>query len=163
MSAHLHFGGRSLARIQALQLLFQAEVCDRSVREVLRGAPCLEVGPLDPYAERLALGVEDSRDDLDAVIAARAENWSIGRMPAVDRNLLRIALYEMLSVSDVDVAVAIDECVELAKAYGTEESPRFVNGLLGRVADQIEAGENVVDVSHKLLDTRNRENNNVQD
>jgi N utilization substance protein B len=121
------------------------------------------VGPLDPYAERLALGVEDSRDDLDAVIAARAENWSIGRMPAVDRNLLRIALYEMLSVSDVDVAVAIDECVELAKAYGTEESPRFVNGLLGRVADQIEAGENVVDVSHKLLDTRKRENNNVQD
>jgi N utilization substance protein B len=65
-------------------------------------------------------------------------------MPAVDRNLLRIALYEMIAVDDVDVAVAINECVELAKAYGTEESPRFVNGLLGRVADQLAAGEDLL-------------------
>ena len=65
-------------------------------------------------------------------------------MPAVDRNLLRLALYEMLRVDEVDTAVAIDECVELAKAYGTDESSRFVNGLLGKVARRMEAGEDVV-------------------
>ena len=65
-------------------------------------------------------------------------------MNAVDRNLLRLALYEMLYVDEVDIAVTIDECVELAKAYGTDESSRFVNGILGRVTDDLDAGVDVV-------------------
>lgn len=65
-------------------------------------------------------------------------------MPAVDRNLLRLALFEILEMDAVDTAVAIDECVDLAKAYGTDESSRFVNGLLGKVARRLEAGEDVV-------------------
>ena len=65
-------------------------------------------------------------------------------MPAVDRNLLRLALYEMITQDDVAIAVTIDETVELAKAYGTDDSPRFVNGLLGRVADDLEAGVDVI-------------------
>jgi len=88
--------------------------------------------------------VEERLDELDAIIGTHAEGWALERMPMVDRNLLRIALYEMLWVPEVDVAVAIDECVELTKAYCSDETPRFANGLLGRVADELEAGEDVV-------------------
>ena len=92
----------------------------------------------------VALGADEVRPDLDAVISMRARGWSLSRLNAVDRNLLRLALYEMLLVDDVDVPITIDECVELAKAYGTDESSRFVNGVLGRVADDLEAGVDVV-------------------
>lgn len=139
-----HFGGRTLARSQALQLLFQAEANARAVLDVLDGEYALSQGPLDDYARRLALGADERRPELDAVIAVRSRGWSVARMNAVDRNLLRLALYEMLYVDEVDVAVTIDECVELAKAYGTDESSRFVNGILGRVADDLEAGVDVV-------------------
>lgn len=138
------FVGRTLARSQALQLLFQAEANERGVLEVLDGDYALSDGPLDDYARRLALGADEARPDLDAVIAQRSTGWSLARLNAVDRNILRLALYEMLHVDDVDVAVTIDECVELAKAYGTDESSRFVNGILGRVADDLDAGVDVV-------------------
>lgn len=144
-----HFGGRTLARSQALQLLFQAEANGRAVIEVLEGDYALSQGPLDDYARQLALGCDETRPDLDAVISMRSTTWSLSRMNAVDRNLLRLALYEMLNVDDVDVAVTIDECVELAKAYGTDESSRFVNGLLGRVADDLDAGVDVVAVARE--------------
>ena len=140
----MHFGGRTLARSQALQLLFQAEANSRSVIEVLDGDYALSEGPLDDYARRLALGADERRPDLDAVISARSTGWSLSRLNSVARNILRLALYEMLSVEEVDIAVSIDECVELAKAYGTDESSRFVNGILGRVADDLEAGVDVV-------------------
>ena len=140
-----NFGGRTLARSQALQLLFQAEATDRTVAEVLDGPYALSQNePLDEFAERLALGADDMRHDLDALIGATSTNWAVGRMPSVDRNLLRLALYEMLCVDEVAIAVTIDETVELAKAYGTDESSRFVNGLLGRVARRMEAGVDVV-------------------
>ena len=140
----MHFGGRTLARSQALQLLFQAEANSRSVIEVLDGDYALSEGPLDDYARRLALGADEQRPDLDAVISARTTGWSLARLNSVDRNILRLALYEMLNVDEVDIAVSIDECVELAKAYGTDESSRFVNGVLGRVTDDLEAGVDVV-------------------
>lgn len=139
-----HFGGRTLARSQALQLLFQAEANSRAVLDVLDGEYALSQGPLDDYARRLALGADECRPDLDAVIETRSTGWSVARMNAVDRNLLRLALYEMLNVDEVDVSVTIDECVELAKAYGTDESSRFVNGILGRVADDLDADVDVV-------------------
>ena len=149
--AGTHFGGRTLARSQALQLLFQAEATGRLVSEVLDGDFALDEGPLDDYARQLALGTDGMLHELDAVISQTSANWSVSRMPAVDRNLLRIALYEMLRVDEVDVAVAIDECVELEKAYGTEESPRFANGLLGVVADQLDAGKDPVEVAREQL------------
>lgn len=152
------FGGRTLARSQALQLLFQAEANRLSVEEVLAGEYALSEGPLDPYARELALGADAVCDDLDDIISMRSTSWSIGRMNAVDRNLLRIALYEILDVAEVDVAVAIDECVELAKAFGTDESSRFVNGLLGRVADDLDEGVDVIAVARAAaLERRARE------
>jgi N utilization substance protein B len=142
--AGTRFGGRTLARSQALQLLFQAEACGRTVNDVLEDSYAIDEGPLDDYATEVALGADAMLHELDAVIAVTSDNWSVSRMPAVDRNLLRMALYEMLEVDEVDTAVAIDECVELAKAYGTDESSRFVNGVLGKVARRMEAGEDVV-------------------
>ncbi|MBR3225251.1 MAG: transcription antitermination factor NusB [Atopobiaceae bacterium] len=137
------FGGRTLARSQALQLLFQAEALGRSVTEILSGPYALSKGPLDEYGERIALGADAMREELDAIISSSSTNWTIDRMPSVDRNLLRLAIYEMLEVDEVAVAVSIDESVELAKAYGTDESSRFVNGLLGKVASDLEGGVKV--------------------
>ncbi len=139
--------GRTLARSQALQILFQAEATERSVADVLNGPFALSEGPLDDYARQLALGTDEQRHDLDAVIGWASTNWSVSRMPSVDRNLLRLALFEMLDVEEVAIAVTIDETVELAKAYGTDESPRFVNGLLGRVASSLEKEEDVVEIA----------------
>lgn len=138
------FVGRTQARSQALQLLFQAEANGRTVEEILGGDFALSEGPLDDYGRELALGADAMRHDLDLVISMRSRSWSISRINAVDRNLLRLALYEMLEVEGVDVAVTIDECVELAKAYGTDESARFINGILGRVADALEAGNDPI-------------------
>lgn len=136
--------GRTRARSQALQLLFQAEAVGRSVEDVLRGEYALSDGPLDGYAVELALGVDGLRHDLDRIIARYSHAWSISRMPAVDCNLMRIALYEMICENSVGIPVAIDEAVELAKAYGSDDTSRFVNGLLGRVAADIEAGLDVL-------------------
>jgi N utilization substance protein B len=121
-----------------MQLMFQAEATGRSVPEVLGGPYALSEGPLDEFGERLARGAYEHQAELDDTIQRVSKNWSIGRMPSVDRNLLRIAVYEMLYVDEVAIAVTIDETVELAKLYGTDESSRFVNGLLGRVASELE-------------------------
>lgn len=137
--------GRTRARAQAMQLLFQAEACGRTVDDVLDGGEyALQDGPLDEYAELLARGASGLIPEIDRALGERSEGWEVPRMPAADRNLLRVAVYEMAVVSEVALAVTIDETVELAKAYGTDESPRFVNGLLGRLADDMEAGRDVL-------------------
>ena len=145
------FGGRTLARAQALQLLFQADVNNRTVEEVLSGDYAISDGPLDPYGQELALGVDSRRYAIDAVIRASSASWSLSRMPVVDRNILRLALYEMIEEDDITVAVAIDEAVELAKAFGTDESPRFINGVLGSIAADVNAGVDVYEKARRVL------------
>lgn len=153
----MRFGARTLARSQALQLLFQAEATGRLVADVLAGDYVLDfealVGddeqdaaawPLDTYAAELALGADGMLHELDRAIDDAALNWTVGRMPSVDRNLLRLAIYEMACTEGVATSVSINEFVELAKAYGTDESSRFVNGVLGRVAKRMDAGEDVL-------------------
>ena len=145
------FGGRTLARAQALQLLFQADINNRTVEEVLSGDFAISDGPLDPYGQELALGVDSRRYAIDAVIRASSASWSLSRMPVVDRNILRLALYEMIEEDDITVAVAIDEAVELAKAFGTDESPRFINGVLGSIAADVNAGVDVYEKARQVL------------
>ena len=147
---HHRFFGRTLARGQALQVLFQAEVCDRAVDDVLAGDYALSQGPIDEYGERLARGAGEHILELDDVLSGAARNWSLSRMSSTDRNLLRIALYEILYVDDVDPSVSISECVELAKAFGSsDESSRFVNGVLGRIVSDLEAGVDIADEARK--------------
>lgn len=88
------------------------------------------------YVRDLVEGVQSHHADIDALIVSYADKWTIERMPVIDRNLVRIALYELLWGQDIPVAVAINEAVELAKAFSTEDSGRFVNGLLGRIAEK---------------------------
>ena len=88
------------------------------------------------YAKLLAVGVRENREELDGFIAKLAEGWTLDRQPAVDRNILRLAIYEIKYMDSVPPIVAVDEAVELAKIYSTEESGRFLNGILGALARQ---------------------------
>ena len=127
---------RSKARKRALDLLFEAE---------LRGEPVLELldlrlvakpddaPPVPEYAAELVRGVQAHRDQIDELLATYAEGWTLDRMPAVDRNVLRIGAYELLWADDVPDGVAISEAVELVKDLSTDGSPSFVNGLLAKL------------------------------
>ena len=123
-------GSRREARERALELLYEAYAKGGKVAAVLAD---LAVSP-DPYAEELVRGVDDRTDEVDALISRFAKGWTIDRMPVMDRTLLRMAVYELIGQPDVPVAVVISEAVELAKRYSTEESGRFVNGVLSAVA-----------------------------
>jgi N utilization substance protein B len=124
--------GRREARERALELLYEAETKHTTCAAIVDALPV----PPDPYATALATGVDDELVTIDAVIADHAKGWTLERMPAVDRAVLRMATYELMQCPDVPVAVAISEAVELAQQFSTEESGRFVNGLLSTVAKQ---------------------------
>jgi N utilization substance protein B len=126
-------GPRRQARERALALLYEAEMKGCSLEEVLAGLPARA----DPYAERLARGVAEGRPRIDALLAEVARGWALERMPAVDRALLRLGVYELLEQPEVPAAVVIDEAVSLAGRYSTEDSGRFVNGVLATVASRL--------------------------
>jgi transcription antitermination protein NusB len=124
---------RSKARKKALDLLYETDLRGtdplQTVAERVIGAD----PPVPEYAVTLVEGVDANRPRIDEIIASYAEGWTLDRMPPVDRNVLRIGVYELLWRDDIPDAVAIDEAIELAKALSTEDSPRFVNGVLARI------------------------------
>jgi N utilization substance protein B len=127
---------RRHARLLALETLYEADVARHSAGDVLaRRLETLEAEPeVVEYARELLKGVLEHRRELDAIIQERASAFPLAQMAAKDRNILRLGLHEALHRSDVvPVKVAINEAVELAKLYGGENSPRLVNGVLGRV------------------------------
>lgn len=130
-------GARSTAREAALQMLFAIEAggadTDEVVRDFWRELPGDAEGR--PYADDAVRGVRATLTDLDKRITRASTNWRLERMTRVDRNLLRLGAWELVERGDVPRAVVIDEAVELAKRFGTEESGAFVNGVLDRVAD----------------------------
>jgi transcription antitermination protein NusB len=129
---------RRKARKRALDVLYEADLRDRNIVRTLDDYVARLESPRPehlPYAVSLVEGVASHLDRIDELIASYAEGWTIDRMPVVDRNLARIAVYELLYVDDVDDPVAITEAVELAKELSTDDSPRFLNGILGRIAD----------------------------
>jgi N utilization substance protein B len=129
---------RRKARKRALDVLYEADLRDVPITEVLTSSVARIEGPrpgyLD-YAITLVEGVAAHLDRVDELIASYAEGWTLERMPAVDRNLARVAVYELIYCDDIDDAVAISEAVELAKQISTDDSPRFLNGVLGRIAE----------------------------
>jgi N utilization substance protein B len=126
-------GSRREARERAVSLLYEAELKDQAPAEVLADLP---VAP-DEFVIDLVRGVGEHRDRLDKVITDHAIDWSLQRMPAVDRNILRLAVYELLERPDIPASAVLSEAVELAGRYGTDESSRFVNGLLAAVAKDV--------------------------
>jgi N utilization substance protein B len=129
---------RRKARKRALDVLYEADLRDLPPTQVLTSYLERIAKPrpdhLD-YTVSLIEGVAKHLDRIDELIASYAEGWTIDRMPVVDRNLARIAVFELLYVGEIDDPVAISEAVELAKQMSTDDSPRFLNGLLGRIAD----------------------------
>ncbi|HEX9260293.1 MAG TPA: transcription antitermination factor NusB [Acidimicrobiales bacterium] len=124
---------RSEARERALSLLYEADAKQLSVAEVLDAL----VLPPDPLAELLVRGVAEHQPRIDGLISSHARNWTLERMPVIDRTVLRIGVFELLERPDVPVAVVLNEAVELAKRFSTDDSGRFVNGVLAAVAREV--------------------------
>lgn len=141
-----------MARRLALDVLYEAEIRDTLPLDAFRAREeggWVESVPDEPddatadpppealdYARALVAGVQEHHADIDSLIVRYADRWAIDRMPVVDRTLVRIALFELLWRDDIPVPVAINEAVELAKALSTDDSGRFVNGLLGRIVEK---------------------------
>ncbi len=119
---------RRAARERILKLLFQRDFRSVSLKELLEEQPTD-----DPYVREVIEGLEEKLPEIDRVIAQRAEGWRLERLHSVDRNILRLAVYELYYREDIPPQVAIDEAVELAKKYGGEHSPVFINGILDRI------------------------------
>jgi N utilization substance protein B len=129
---------RRKARKRALDVLYEADVRDRPPVQVLPGYIQRLEQPRPEhlgYTVSLVEGIAAHQDRIDELLDSYAEGWTLERMPVVDRNLARIAVYELLYVDEIDDAVAITEAVELAKQMSTDDSPRFLNGVLGRIAE----------------------------
>ena len=126
---------RSKARKRALDVLFEAELRHQPVLDVLAERAADKIPPLPAYAADLVRGVHAHQERIDELIAENSQGWALDRMPAVDRNLLRIGAYELLWADDIPDAVAISEAVQLARDLSTEGSPAFVNGLLARLLE----------------------------
>jgi transcription antitermination protein NusB len=124
---------RSDARERALYLLYEAH--SKGIAPV--DALALQVLEPDSLTIELVAGVGEHRERLDAAIANRAKGWTLERMPVIDLNVLRIASYELAERPDVPVAVVLDEAVELAKRFSTDDSGRFVNGVLSALAGDL--------------------------
>ena len=129
-------GPRSLARERALGLLYEAALKSVAPKVVVAELPA----PPDPFATALVDAVELNLARIDALIASASVDWELSRMPVVDLSVLRMAVAELIGWPDTPMAVVLDEAVELAKQYSTEESGRFVNGVLSTVASEVRPG-----------------------
>jgi transcription antitermination protein NusB len=126
---------RGKARRRALDVLFESEAkglpLDGMLEERMR--PTTDRPPLSEYAVQLVRGVTENRDRIDGLLSSYSTGWTLERMPAVDRNVLRIGVFEVLFTEDVPDAVAVSEALALVRELSTDESPAFVNGVLGSI------------------------------
>lgn len=140
-------GTRHRARRRAVDLLFEAEARDTDLAELMTERAVLAqredcVAPIHPYTRTLVEGVAADGEQLDATIESYLQDWTLSRLPAVDRAVLRVAIWELFHAAEVPPIVVVDEAVELAKELSTDDSPAFVNGVLGRavlLAPQVRA------------------------
>lgn len=128
---------RHTARERAMGLLYEAEQKDQPVTDILAELP---TDP-DPFAVDLAIGADERQAEIDELLGHYAKGWAVDRMPATDRAILRMAVYELGHRPDVPTGAVISEAVELAGEFSTDESSRFVNGLLARIARELRPAE----------------------
>ena len=128
-------GARRKARELALQMLFENDIAGTDPGEMFRRSADMQSAPvaIREFAERLVSGTLRHRDDLDAIISRQADHWRLSRMPVVDRNILRLALFELLHEPETPRPVVIDEALEIAKRFSTPKSSQFINGILDGV------------------------------
>ncbi len=125
---------RGKARKRALDLLYASEMRSESAVVALDRAIADGEGPTNDYTALLVRGVVEHQAGIDEVLSTYSQGWTLARMPAVDRNVLRIGVFEMTYVDDVPDAVAVSEAIALVRELSTDESPTFVNGILGAIA-----------------------------
>ena len=123
---------RGKARKRALGLLYEAEIKKISAMSLFSARDSSELSQ-EPYVKVLLSGVEEHIQKIDELINTYAQDWDMDRMPAIDRNILRIAIFEILWVAEIDLRIACDQAVELAKSLSTDESSKYINGVLGRI------------------------------
>lgn len=128
---------RRTAREKALQALFQMDMSGMTADEALTNV--YEDTPSDEYLENLVNGATENKEKIDGLIKENLEKWSFDRLAKVDRNILRVAVYELLEADDVPSKVVINEAIEIAKTYGDDQSGKFINGVLSKVNAGIEA------------------------
>jgi N utilization substance protein B len=126
-------GSRREARERALGLLYEADAKGETPADVVSGQ---DLEP-DEFATDIVRGVGDHFEESDELIRRYAKGWTLERMPVIDRTLLRMAIYELAHRPDIPTGAVISEAVELAKRYSTDDSGRFVNGMLGRIAEEV--------------------------
>lgn len=123
---------RRKARKRALDFLYEADIRSASAIELLGSREASELSERD-YVLELLVGVETNKVKIDELITTYAQGWDMDRMPAIDRNILRIALFEILFKSDLDDQIAASEAVEIATELSTDDSAKYINGVLGRI------------------------------
>lgn len=128
---------RRKARKDALEILYEKEITEQPIDVIIKNRKLARGEEPNEFTIRLVEGVYKHQQQIDNIIRDHTDNWALERMPIVDRNLIRIGLYEMLYEEDIPYSVSINEAVELAKIYGMEESSKFVNGILGRIASEL--------------------------
>ena len=124
---------RSKARKRALDFLYEADIKNVSAKELFAQRGAAELSQ-EPYVSDLISGVTEHIGKIDELIMTYAQGWDMDRLPAVDRNIMRLALFEILWLPDLDDAIAIDEALSLAKELSTDESAGYIHGVLGRIA-----------------------------
>jgi len=132
-------GRRSKSREFALQALYQLNIAKQDVNAVLAQFQehFLPGGEADEFLRRLVLGVLEHREELDRLIEQYSENWRLDRIDVIDRNILRMALFELLYCQDIPPKVTINEAIDLGKRYGSEDSGSFINGILDRIQNEV--------------------------
>ncbi|HSH25500.1 MAG TPA: transcription antitermination factor NusB [Massilibacterium sp.] len=130
---------RRMAREKALQSLFQIDLSNEIAQVAIENV--LDGEKKDGFLEELVVGTCKKQEDIDQLLQQHLKNWSLDRLVNIDRSILRMALYELLYMKEIPVNVTLNEAIELAKAYGTDESSRFINGVLSSVIQSIEKSE----------------------
>ena len=129
---------RSKARKQALDLLYETDIRGTNLVDTLasRDIPVegSDARPIREYTKELVTGISENRRKIDELITTYAQGWDMDRLPAVDRNILRLGIYEILWSTDVPMSVAIDEALVLAKELSSDDSSKYIHGVLGRIA-----------------------------
>ncbi len=136
-------GKRRTAREFALQILYRLDIGQESLAEKILEEfweTNLTSDDVKEYTDSLVKGTKKNQSEIDRIIADSAENWTLDRMASVDRNILRFSTYELLKRNEIPSSVIINEAIEIAKKYGTEESGSFINGILDRVAKEVRKG-----------------------
>lgn len=133
----MHKVSRRKSRENAIILLYQGDLLDKKVDEIIENNLLAGI-KYDQFALKLTKGVDRYRKRIDEMIMDIVENWTLERMAIIDRNILRVAVYEMLYEDDIPLKVSVDEAIEIAKSLGQEEdTPKFINGVLGKILDNI--------------------------